>query len=398
VSTARAPSSPARIAAVARKEIVDTLRDRRAIAVTLVTALVAGPLLLMLVLNLLAKQLDKGRELTLPVLGAERAPALVAYLAREQIASEPAPPDFERRIRAGELDVVLEVDERFGKDVAAGRTGKVRLHYDRSRDRSRAAIDQVESALRAYGAEWGRSRLALRGIAGSVVSPLEVEARDYATPQSAGALVLFLVAYYGLFAAVIGAMAVAVDATAGERERGSLEPLLATPATPAEIAAGKWLAIALFDLLVVAATLGGYYLALRFGPLPAVGIPFLFGVAQAGAFMLVLLPVVAMVPAILLYVGMRGRSVKEAHANISVFLLAISVVPVVQMFLQRREPDWLHWIPVAGQYQLLSRVLRGDPLPLAMLAGSYVVPTLLALAALLLTARLLSRESTLAGR
>jgi sodium transport system permease protein len=388
----------ARAAAVARKELVDTLRDRRAIAVTLATALVAGPILLMLVLNLLAKQLDRGRETTLAIVGADRAPALVAFLAREQIANVPAPPDFERRIGAGELDVVLEIDEGFARDVAAGKPAKVRLHFDRSRDRARAPIEQVESALRAYGTEWGRSRLALRGVAASVAAPLDIEARDYATPQSAGALVLFLVAYYGLFAAVIGAMAAAVDTTAGERERGSLEPLLATPATPAEIVTGKWLAIAAFDLLVVAATLGGYHVALRFGPLPAVGIPFLFGLAQVGAFLLVLLPIVAAVPAILLYVGMRGRSTKEAHANISVLLLAISVVPVIQMFLQRKEPDWLHWVPVAGQYALLSRVLRGDPVPLALAAESCVLPLLVAGGALWLTARLLARESVLAGR
>jgi sodium transport system permease protein len=387
-----------RVAAVARKEIRDSFRDRRAILVMLVTAIVAGPVLLMLVMNLIAKQLDRGRELSLPVAGSERAPALMAFLERQQISVVPAPTGFEDQIRTGDLDVALEVDTVFAQDVANGKRGKVRLYYDRSRDRARPSIDQVESVLRAYNAGWGQSRLILRGVAPAVSVPLDIEARDLATPQSSGALVLFLVAYYGLFAAVMGGMAAALDTTAGERERGSLEPLLTTPVSPLEIAIGKWLAICLLNLLVVAVTLAGFYLTLRFGPLPAVGIPFVFGLAQFGAFVLVLVPLIVLVPAFLLYVGMRGRSVKEAQANISVLLFAVSILPAAQMFLQKKEPDWLHWLPVTGQYSLLSRVLRGDPLSLASLAASYALPALLTAVALMLTARILSRESVLAGK
>ena len=111
----------------------------------------------------------------------------------------------------------------------------MRLVYDRSRDRARASIDQAEALLRAYNRQWGQTRLLLRGIAPEVGNPLNVETVDLATPQQSGAIVLFLVAFYGLFAAVMGGMAVALDTTAGERERASLEPLLMTPATPLEL-------------------------------------------------------------------------------------------------------------------------------------------------------------------
>jgi len=388
----------ARVAAVARKEIVDTFRDRRSMLVILMTAVVAGPLLLLLVFNLVANQLDKARELKLPVVGIEHAPALAAFFERQQATLSPAPPDFEQKIREGDIDVVLVIDLGFAEDVAAGRSGKVRLVYDRSRDRARASIDQAESLLRAYAGEWGRGRLLLRGVAPEVVSPLQIDVHDLATPQSSGSLVLSLLAYYGLFSALMGAMAAALDTTAGERERGSLEPLLTTPTSPIELATGKWLALCLLDALVVAVTLGGFYLTLRFGPLPSVGIPFLFGFTQYAAFMAILLPLILLSSAILLYVGMRGRSVKEAQANISVLMFAASILPVVQMFMQRKDPDWLLSVPIAGQYSLLSRVLRGDMLHFAAWAEAFTVPTLLALAALLLTARLLSKESVLAGR
>ena len=161
----RSESPTGRIAAVARKEIVDIFRDRRTMLVTLVTAIVVGPVLMLLVLNLMARQSDKVRELVLPVVGIERAPALQAFLERQQLTLKPAPADYEAEIKSGEVDVVLEVDAAFADDVAQGRPGTVRLAYDRSRDRARAAIAEVEALLRAFNREWGRGRLLLRGIA-----------------------------------------------------------------------------------------------------------------------------------------------------------------------------------------------------------------------------------------
>jgi len=394
----RADSAPARIGAVARKEVVDLFRDRRTMLVTLVTAIAAGPVLMLLVLNLVARQVDKARELSLPVRGAEHAPALVAFLERQQVNVVPAPADFDEGIRSGDLDVVLEIDASFEADVAQGRPGTVRLAYDRSRDRARTSIAEVESLLRAFDREWGRGRLLLRGVAPEVAHPLNVEARDLATPQSSGALVLFLIAFYGLFAAVIGGMAAALDTTAGERERSSLEPLLTTPVAPLELATGKWLAVVVLNATAVVLTLAGFYLMLRFAPLPAVGIPFLFGLAEFGRFVVALVPLIALMPAILLYVGSRGRSFKEAQSNLSVLLFVVSLIPVAQMFLQRKEPAWLTWVPVSGQYALLSRALRGETLPLTEVLQSYAVPGLLTLAALLAVARLFARESVLAGR
>jgi sodium transport system permease protein len=391
-------SALARIAVVARKEIVDLFRDRRTMLVTLVTAIVAGPVLMLLVLNLVARQADKARELTLPVAGMEHAPALIAFLERQQLTLTPAPNDFEDLIRGGDLDVVLEIDAAFADDVAQGRPGTVRLAYDRSRDRARASIAEVEALLRAFNREWGRGRLLLRGVAPEVANPLNIESRDLATPQSSGALVLFLIAFYGLFAAVMGGMAAALDTTAGERERASLEPLLTTPVAPLELATGKWLAVSLLNATAVVLTLSGFYLTLRFAPLPAVGIPFLFGLAELGRFVVALIPLILLMPAILLYVGCRGRTFKEAQSNLSVLLFAVSLLPIVQMFLQKKEPAWLTWVPVSGQYALLSRALRGEALPMVELLQSCVVPGLLTLGALLAVARLFSRESVLVGK
>jgi len=387
-----------RILTVAAKEVVDTLRDRRTLLVSLATAALAGPIFLVLIFNMMARQTERARELVLPVAGAAHASALVAFLEREQVKVVPAPEDYEARVRAGELDVVLAIDPRFAEDVKAGKAGVVRLVHDRSRDRARASIDQAEALLRAYSAQWGRTRLLLRGVAAEVGSPLEVQSVNLATPQQSGALVLFLVAYYGLFAAIMGGMAVALDATAGERERASLEPLLTTPAETVELVTGKWLATVLFNAVVVAVTLCGFWATLAFAPLPPVGIPFLFGFRELLRFLVILLPMIVLLPAIQLWVGARARTFKEAQANVSVLLFVVALVPAIQLFAQRREPDWIALVPVSGQYALLNRALRGEALPLSELALSWAVPAALAALALAGVARLWSRESVLAGK
>ncbi len=387
-----------RILTIARKELVETFRDRRAMTMTLMTAALAGPLFLVLIFNMIAGQTERARTLALPVQGAEHAPALIGFLEREGVTIVPMPPDAVERIRAGDLDVAMVVDPAFAKQMDDGRPAKVRLIYDRSRDRARASIDQAEGLLRAYARQWGGQRLLLRGVAPAVAMPLDVVVEDLATPQQSGALVLFLVAYYGLFAAVMGGMPLALDATAGERERQSLEPLLATPAGAAEIVAGKWLAVAAFAGLVVLVTLTGFYLTLSFAPLPPVGVPFLFGGREFARFLVILLPMVALMPAALLFLASRARTIKEAQTNLSLLLFVVSVIPVAQLFLQRREPDWLVAVPVSGQYLLLNRALRGEAIAAGDLALSCIAPMLLVALAWWAIARRYADESILAGK
>jgi sodium transport system permease protein len=387
-----------RTLAILRKELLDIFRDRRTGTVTLLSSILAGPIFLLLIFNLMASQAERARELTLPVQGSEYAPAVVAFLERQQVKVTKAPDDYDAQIRRGELDVVLIIDDGFANDIAQGKPATVRLVFDRSRDRARTSINEAEALLRGYNRLWGEERLMLRGVTSSVANPLRIESDDVATPQQSGALVLFLVAYYGLFASVMGGMAVALDTTAGERERQSLEPLLMTPARPAEIVIGKWLAVCAFDALVVALTLSGFYLTLAFAPLPPVGVPFLFGAREFGRFLLVLVPMILMLPAILLYVGSRARAYKEAQANVSVLLFVVSLIPLVQLFMQRKEPSWIMLVPVSAQYSLLNTSLRGEAPALAQLALSWLAPLALVVIALVAVSRRLSREAILSGK
>jgi sodium transport system permease protein len=387
-----------RVLAILRKELVDAARDRRTVLVSLLSSVAGGPIFLFLMFHFIASQADRARDITLPVVAREHAPALMSFLEREQVKLVTAPDDYEAKIRRGDLDVTLVVDGEFDRDLEQGRPATVRLVYDRSRDRGRPIVDQVESLLRAYNRVSGAERLILRGVTPSVANPLHVEEVDLATPQQSGALLLFLVGFYAMFAGMVGSMAPALDTSAGERERQSLEPLLMTPARPLEIALGKWLAVAIFAALVVGCTLLLFYLTLALAPLPPVGIPFLFGGREVARFAVVLLPLVLLFPALLLYLAARGRTVKEAQANVSAIMFVVAFVPAASVFLQWREPEWIAAIPIVGQFTLMKLALRGEALPALQVAASYVAPIAIAVLALAGVTRLLSRESILVGR
>ncbi|MDR1529656.1 MAG: ABC transporter permease [Burkholderiales bacterium] len=378
---------------IARKEGLDAFRDRRTLLMIILPALFAGPLFLLLIFNLIASHGAKAQSPRLAVGGGEYAPALIAFLEQQQVRVESLPDDYEIRIRRGEFDIAMIVPPSFPGDVIAGRSAKVQLVYDRSRDRAQITIGQVEQLLRVYGQQWGKTRLILRGVAPDVAAPLSIDAVNLATPQQSGALLLSLISFYALFATLTGGMALALDTSAGERERQSLQPLLITPAQPLEIVGGKWLAASTVNIIVALLTLIGFYLTLRFAPLPAVGIPFLFGLNELLRFCVILLPLAFLLPALHFYVGIRSRSVREAQASTSILLLLFSLLPITQMFLQQREPDWIVAIPIAGHYTMLSRALRGDILVSWDIVLTYTVPFVLLLFILFACARRIDQET-----
>lgn len=380
--------SGARVALlVFAKEVIDALRDRRTLLLTLFGSVLSGPLILMLLFKLISTEIERAEQLKVPVLGAERAPALIAYLERERVQIQPPPADFQAKIRSGEIEVVLEIDPQFAEDVAAGRAGRVRLYYDESRQRTGTTTRAVRALLRGFASIWGDERLALRGIASEVGQPLAVEPVNLSTPQQSGSQALTVLAFYAVFATLLGGVATASDSTAGERERGTLPVLLSAPVGAGAIVIGKWLAVALLACAVLLLTLTGFYLTLTFGPVPKVGIPFVFGAREYGGFLLVLLPLACCFAAILVALGSIARTFKEAQTNSQILITVVALLPVVQMFQFGREPDWLKWIPINGHFHLLGKILRGDGLAGIEWLASAALPVALVALALALAAR-----------
>jgi sodium transport system permease protein len=369
------------------KETIDALRDRRTLLLTLFGSVLSGPLILLLLFKLISSEVERAEQLKLPVAGAEHAPALIAYLERERIQIQPPTEDEKEKIRSGEVEVVLEIDPRFAEDVAAGRAGRVRLYYDESRQRTGTTTRAARALLRGFAGTWGDQRLALRGLAAEVGQPLAVDLVNLATPQQSGSQTLTVLAFYAVFATLLGGVAAAADSTAGERERGTLPVLLSAPVAAGAVAFGKWLAVALLACLVMALTLTGFYLTVTFGPVPKIGIPFVFGAREYAGFLLMLIPLGCCFAAVLVALGSLARTFKEAQTNAQILITVVALLPVVQMFQFGREPGWLRWIPVNGHFQLLARILRGDGIGALDWVASAAAPVVIVVAGLVIAAR-----------
>ena len=224
--------------AVMRKELLDISRDRR----TLALALLLGPVLyptLMLGMGALAEnrqktQLDKVLEV--PVVGAGHAPNLVEFLAGHGITATDAPADLDAAIAEQRIDVALEIDADFAENWRAGRPATVSLVHDSTRRNAEIPVARLRSALDGYASQVGMLRLMARGIDPTVTRPVSVGSRDMATEAAKrGVLLSTLLPYLLILTSFIGGAYLILDATAGERERQSLEPLLATPATRGSI-------------------------------------------------------------------------------------------------------------------------------------------------------------------
>jgi sodium transport system permease protein len=255
--------------------------------------------------------------------------------------------------------------------------------------RSLTGSGAVLRLLRGYNQEQATLRLAVRGVSPALLEAVRIEERDLADPASRAAQISTMVPFFVLMAVLYGALNAALDTTAGERERGSLEPLLMNPAPRLALVLGKWGAVASVGILIaVLACLSfvpGQWL-LRSEALSAM---FRFGLGEAAAFVGLLLPLAGALAALLMAIAIRCRSFKEAQANATIVMLGVSMLPLVTIFNQEGPAPWHLWVPALAQTTLMGRVLRGEPLPWADVALASGVCALLAAAAIAFVARTL---------
>ena len=387
-----------RLSIVAHKEIVDLLRDRKSIFLALFGVAISGPLVVCLLYFVAQSIQGRIEKITAPIVNAQFAPDLVRYLERRGIKVEADPPDYEARVKNGELDVALVIEPNFAEALASGRLATITLVTLSSRERSAPIAGRLAGELRGYANMIGTERMILRGIAPAVARPVQVEELDLSSAEQRSARFLQMMSFYALFAGLMGAIAAALDVTAGERERQTLEPLLTTPVAVAELALGKWLAVALVNLLAVTASMLGFLIALKLVPLGKLGLPFNFGAREFTGFMAVLIPFAFMVPGVLLAFGATGKTAKEAQSSLTLAVSLVGLLPLISWLRQTKAPWWDVWVPVNGQFAVLSKVLRAETiLPLEWVA-MWVVPALICIVALIAFARRLSDEKMLAGR
>jgi sodium transport system permease protein len=381
------------------KELRDAVRDRRTWLIALAISLLSGPVVFALLSNFIARMEEKVERREVVLLAPERAPTLVNFLERAGATVKPAPADWEAQLRAGRLEnAVLVAPEDFEARLTSGATVTVEAHYDPTHDKAGAVVRATLRLVQGFNRELGMQRLLARGVAPQLLAPLEVEEIDLAPAQARSAQLLFIVPWMALMAAVFGALAVAIDVSAGERERGSLEPLMANPLAAATLVLGKWAVVMCYSLAIVVVTMLGFMVSMRMVTNETLAALMQLDWREVGIFCALLLPFAALMAAANMLVATFGRSYKEAQTYVTYIAMAAQFSAFVPVFLTTRDNAWQLWVPAVGQLTVLMKALRGE----AVGAADLLIPALVAGvgAALCLAAmaRLLRREAVLFGR
>lgn len=370
------------------KELIDAMRDRRTLLVVFASSVLMGPLILWALSGLIASMEAKAEARTVVVAGIEHAPSLKNYIERQTWTIQKAPGDYETLLRKSKLaDPVVVVGPEFESELSSGDVPQVQVLSDSSNKQSQSAVHRVAGLLRGFGQERAALTIALRGVSAELMQPLQVHEVDLANTQSRAAQFTGMLAFFVLLAVVGGSLSAALDTTAGERERGSMEPLLTNPLSHLTLVLGKWCAVSSVGMLIAALSclsfLPGQWM-LQSDTLQAM---FQFGPREVGMFLIVLLPFAAAASAILMAVAIHSKSIKEGQANTTVVMMAVSLLPVVSIFNQTGEEPWHLWVPALAQNTLMMRVLRGESFTAAHWVIPFVVCVLVTVACLLLVAR-----------
>ncbi|MCU0950829.1 MAG: ABC transporter permease subunit [Burkholderiaceae bacterium] len=384
---------------VFRKELADAIRDRRSWMIALVISMLSGPVVFTLMSNFISGIEEKAAAREVLIAAPERAPTLVNFLQRAGATVTAAPADYEAQLRSGTLqNGVLVPTEDFEGLLARGEPVPLEIVFDDSHDRAQPMVRTATRLVSAFNSEQGMLRLVARGVSPQLLAPIDLEEKNLAPSQARGAQLLFIVPWAALIVAVFGALSVAIDVTAGERERGSLEPLLMNPVPVGSIVLGKWAVVMCYSVVIVVLTMAGFLVSMRFISSETLSALMQLQWREVAIFSAVLLPFAALMASVNMLAATFGRSYKEAQTYVSYIAMVVQFAAIVPVFLTVRDAFWQLLVPSVGQLTVLMKTLRGEHVT----ATHLLVPAAVCLAGmavcLLLQAHLLRREQIVFAR
>jgi len=344
------------------KEVKENLRDRRTLISAFLTGPLLGPIVFVMLLNFtLNRELDKAeRPLPVPVIGAEYAPNLMGALKAGGVIPGAPIADPERAVRNQDADVVLRIASDYGNAWRKGEPVQVELIYDSSQRDANTAVERVSQLVEGYARQQGAMSLVARGLSPTTASPLLVARRDQATPQSRAVLMFAMLPYFFVITIFMGGMYLAIDLTAGERERQSLEPLFANPVPRWKILSGKLAAICAFSTVSLLITLLAFAVVGRFIPAEKLGMELDLGLHFAAYVLLLMLPVVLLLAALQSMVAAFAKSYREAQTYLSLLMLVPIIPSLVLAIMPIKAQAWMYAMPLLGQSLGIMQLLRGD--------------------------------------
>ncbi|HEY6923875.1 MAG TPA: ABC transporter permease [Steroidobacteraceae bacterium] len=388
------------ILTVFAKEFRENLRDKRTLLSALILGPLLGPILFALALSL---SIERGaarneRPVNLAVSHAERAPNLLAFLHQYGVDIQALTVDdaaARSAIREHRQTQILVINDNFGKQLAAGEPAPLVLYADSSDSNNVKGISRVRLLLEQYGFLIQRLRITARGIDPLVLSPIVVQSVDVATPASRSVVLLGALSYLILLTMLMGGMYLAIDTTAGERERGSLEALLTVPVKRQQLIYGKIMATCAYMTLSLSLTVTAFSIALQFVGLEQLGMTVNFGPLVALQVIAFCLPLVPLGAALMTIVAAFTRSYREAQTYLGLVLLIPTLPLVFAGMLGLRPTVPLMAVPSLSQHFLITSLLRDEPISATFLALSVVATVAVGAVLMLIAGRLYDREALL---
>lgn len=364
-----------KIIAMVRKELIDAARDKRSVMAGLYYA-IGTPLIMCGLFMVLIGQLTSPDDLKITIKNPDKAPDLVRFLSNKGITQGAADGSDAKDLKA--IELIISTD--YAAQMNQGKSAEITIVADNSEEKLQNSIRRLEKQLQAYSAEMGSLRLIARGIDPRVVQPLKVNVQDKATTDSKGGMILGIAIFTMIYSVFISGMNLAIDTSAGERERNSLALLLSHPLTTRQLVLSKIIAVSLFALLGLVLILLVSKIAYAFVPWQELG----FSVNITTEFMALMLvvgiPVALMAACLQLFVSFMAKTFKEAQSYLTMVLfvpLALSMAASYNI-----APDMLQWLPVSGQQHALMDFIKGKDLPMLQLLvstfGTLAIAVLLA--------------------
>lgn len=390
-----------RIRIIFVKEVIDNLRDRRSVMSALLTPLFM-PVFLVALIMVVGKTMfvdPVEKPMILPVQGGQSAPGLVEFLQQHGVDVRPAPADLRAQVKSGAYEVALVVPPEYSEEVQSGKVAAIELIVDTSRQSAALTIERVRGLLQAYSQQLGAMRLLARGIDPNVSSPLYIAQEDTATPQSQTLIFLNMMPFLIVMTIFLGGMYVVIDTTAGERERGSLEPLLINPATREEFVLGKLLASLPFATATLVITLAAFWVAFNVVPLEKyTHFPITLQFSTLWSIFWITLPMILLASGLQIVVATFTKSFKEAQTYLGILPLIAGLPGAFLTFLPVKASVWTMLIPAFGQSILINQIMRGEPVQPQHAVVAAIVTLGLALSLIWVAVKLYQRESILLGR
>jgi len=387
-----------RIIVVFLKEVIDNSRDRRSLLVALIYPLL-GPILLGLLISAVVGVVATKTEskVALAVQGAENAPSLIAFLITKGIEATPAPADPKSAVQNGALEMVLVIPEEFNASFKAEKTATITIISNSSRLPGLIAINRLANHLSVYNSEVWNKRINSRGLDIQVLRPLSIKTVDVTSGTHIAKILLFMVPPLFIFNLFMGGVYLAIDTTSGERERGSLEPLLINPVERWGLMLGKYMAALLYTAIAVMVQLLAFKAVFQAAGGGSYDFSTILPPAAVAGIFIITLPLMMVAVGVQFIIATLTRSFKEAQTYLGLLPLVPAIPGMILVFAPVQAQKWMMMIPTFSQTLLMGQVVRGEPLAWGNVVLSMTSSTLAAFILIFLAARLYERENLIFG-